>query len=173
MLTLRLIVQAIAVCGLATFAGFLLTVALTLVPYWKGLTTEAFLTAFGQLEGPLQTSVGASLAPSLLGVVGSVLLTWNSPGSRWLWLAAAGCLIFLLTLTGRYFLPANRAFTERQVPPAKVAHALETWSRVHWLRVVLALTAAVLGAVALSQPTQLIGATILPMKGLSLPETFC
>lgn len=126
MLTLRFIVQIIAVCGLTTFAGFLLTVALTLIPYWKGLTTEAFLTAFAQLEQPLQTSVGVSLVPSLLAVVGSVLLTWNSPSSRWLWLAAAVCLISLIILTGRYFLPANNAFTERKVPPAKVAHALET-----------------------------------------------
>ena len=148
MLILRFVVQVIAVCGLATFAGFLLTVALTLTPYWKGLTAEAFLTAFGKLEGPLQTSVGASLAPSLLGVVGSVLLTWNSP-SRWLWLAAAVCLISVIVLTGRYFLPANRAFAKRQLPTAEVTQTLDTWSRLHWLRTALAFTAAVLGATAL------------------------
>ena len=156
MLTLRLVVQTVAVCGLATFAGFLLTVALTLVPYWKGLSAEAFLTAFGQLEQPLQTSVGASLVPSLLGVVGSLLLTWNTPSSRWLWLAAAVCLSCLIIVTGRYFLPKNSAFTKRQVPTAEVAQALGLWSQLHWLRVVLALTAAVLGAAALGQTGLLI-----------------
>ena len=155
MYTLSLATQIVATCGLAAFAGFLLTVALTLVPYWKGLSAEVFLTTFGRFEQPLQTTVGTTLLPGLLGVAGSILLTWRDPGIPWLWLTAAGCLVMVLALTGFYFLPANSAFTERQVPPAEVTQALDTWSRFHNLRALLAFAAAVFGAIALSQARSL------------------
>ena len=148
MSTLRTGTQIVAICGLAMFAGVILTVARTLVPYWQSLSAKAFLGAFAQFNHLVPAAVAPVLLPTLLAVLGSVLLTWRSPRSRLFWLLAGACLLLVLALTALYFSPLNSAFAEQRVPTNEVAFRLHWWARIHSLRVALSTAAPILGLLA-------------------------
>ena len=148
---LRISTQVLAVLGLATFAGIILTVARTLVPYWRSLNAETFFTVFAQFNALIPAAIAPVLLPTLLTLISSVLLTWKGSRSRPLWLAASACLLSVLVLTALYFLPLNSAFTEQRVPADEVQATLEQWARVHWVRVALSLAAPVFGLLAFAR----------------------
>ena len=91
--------QTVAVCSLAMFAGCVLMVALTFVPYWSSLTPQAFLDVFGRFNILIPRTLGPILLPALIGVLGSLIATWRVPRQRLLWLLAAGCFFTTLALT--------------------------------------------------------------------------
>lgn len=148
---LRMSTQVLAVLGLAMFAGIVLTVARTLVPYWQSLDAEAFPSAFAQFNTLVPAAIAPVLLPTLLALTGSVLFGWQDSRSRPLWLAASACLLSVLALTALYFLPLNSAFAERRVPTNEVQATLGQWARVHWVRVALSLAAPVFGLLAFAQ----------------------
>ena len=151
MSTLRTSIQIVAICGLDMFAGITLTVARTLVPYWQSLDSEAFFTAFAQFNTLVPAAIAPVLLPTLLTLIGSVVLTWHTPRSRFLWFFASVCLLFALALTALYFLPLNSAFAAQRVPADEVTPALETWAQVHWLRLALSVAAPIFGLLAFAQ----------------------
>lgn len=135
------------------FAGVILTVARTLVPYWRSLDADAFLSAFAQFNTLVPAAIAPILLPTLLAILGSVLLTWHDSRSRSLWLAAGACLLLTLALTAFYFLPLNSAFAARRIPADSITATLNTWAHVHWLRVVLSIAAPLCGLSALALET--------------------
>lgn len=148
---LRAGTQILAILGLATFAGIVLTVARTLVPYWQSLDTKVFFAAFAQFNTLIPAAIAPVPLPTLLALIGSVLLTWKGSRSRPLWLAASACLGLTLILTAFYFLPLNSAFAEQRVPTDEVRATLEQWARLHWVRVALSLAAPLFGLLAFAR----------------------
>lgn len=140
--------QLIAVCSLGAFSGVLLTVGLTLVPYWQSLSAEVFSVQFARLDEHVIRAVGAALLPTLVSLTASLWLSWETPG-RWLWLAATLCLVALLLMTALYFLPQNSVFASGALPPDEVGAALGRWATLHGLRLVLAFGATLCAARAL------------------------
>ena len=148
---LRTGTQIVAICGLAMFVGITLSVARTLVPYWRSLSPETFFTAFAQFNVLVPAAISPVLPPTLLAVVGSVWLTWRTPRSCALWLLASACVLLALALTTLYFLPLNSAFAAQRVAAPEVASTLNRWAQVHWLRVALSVTAPIFGLLAFAQ----------------------
>lgn len=137
--------QLLAIVGSAAFAGVMLAIALILGPVWRSLPPADFLSWFAANSGIIARTIPVVLLPTVAGMVGSLMLSWTSVGSRNLWLAAIGCIAVLLVLTVAYFFPMNASFSAGSVPIEDVADRLDAWLAMHWVRIALAILAAGLG----------------------------
>ena len=140
--------QFLAVAGSAVFAGVMIAIALILGPLWRSLPPGDFLAWFAANSGNIARTIPFVVAPTLLGLVGTIVLCWNEAGTRNLWLAALGCIVALLVLTVAYFLPINATFNEGSVALGDVPGRINAWLAMHWVRIALALACAGLGFVA-------------------------
>ena len=150
-MTARPIFNVLAVCGTAVFTGMLLTIGLTLGPYWKSLPPAEFLDWFSRHSHLVGQTIAPVLFPTLLGLAGSLWLGWSDARRRHLWGAALVCILVLLVVTSIYNGPLNGQFVSKAVPPDEVPAALDTWLRAHAARVALGLAASVLGVLAVSR----------------------
>jgi hypothetical protein len=134
--------QFLALVGSAAFAGVMLAIALILGAFWRSLPPADFLTWFAANSGFIARTIPLVVGPTLLGLAGSILLTWGDAGARNLWLAALGCIIALLVLTIAYFFPINAMFNKGTIALSDVPGRIDAWLGMHWVRIALALSAA-------------------------------
>jgi uncharacterized membrane protein len=147
-MTARLILNMLAVIGMASFTGAMLTIGLTLGAYWKSLPPGEFLDWFATNSHLVGRTIPIFAVPAVVGLVGSLWLGWTIPSQRYLWLAALVCTIGLFAVTAIHHLPANAAFAAKTVAHDRVAAMLDTWLALHWVRISLGLAASVLGLLA-------------------------
>lgn len=141
-------VQILAVVGSAAFAGVMLAIELILGAFWRSLPPTDFLAWF-QIHSPLvQRTIPLVVVPTLLGLVGSIWLSWGEVAARNWWLAALGCIVATLVLTVTYFFPVNATFVAGSIPVESLPTKLDAWLAMHWVRIALALAAAAFGMVA-------------------------
>lgn len=148
-MTLRLICNVLGISGSAMFAGVMLAIGVTLGGYWKSLPPEGFLDWFGRNIPFIMRSISLVVPPTLVGMAGSLWLSWADRRARSLWLAGSGCIVAVLLITAAYYLPSNARFAGRSIPPEQVPAALDAWLLVHNVRIALAVLASVLGVVAI------------------------
>jgi len=149
---IRLFFNILAILGPAMFAGVMPTIAVTLGGYWKSLPASDFLTWFGQNGEFILRTIPLVVAPTLIGLIGSLWLGWSESGVRILWIGAIACIAAVLVLTVAWFLPANAQFAAKLVPLDGVPAKLDTWLMIHNVRIAFAAIASVLGIAAISQP---------------------
>jgi hypothetical protein len=147
----RLILNILAICGAASFAGAMLVSGLTLGAYWKTLAPEAFLDWFSANAHLIGRVIPLFAIPTMIGLLGSLWLDWSNPPARALWLAALLCALGVGLITAVYHLPTNSAFIAKSVALQDVAATLDRWLLLHWARIALGLSAAVVGVVAISR----------------------
>ncbi|NTJ66648.1 DUF1772 domain-containing protein [Agrobacterium rhizogenes] len=148
---MRLLFNILAISGSAMFAGVMLTIAVTLGGYWKSLPPSEFLDWFGQNGEFIVRSIPLVVAPTLIGLAGSLWLGWSENGARALWIGSTVCIAAVLILTAAWFLPTNAQFAAKLVPLDEVPARLDTWLMIHNVRIALATIASVLGIVAISR----------------------
>lgn len=67
------------------------------------------------------------------------------PVNRLLWTSAAVCIAAVIFLTIGWFVPANTGFSSGSLPLDQVSGQLDTWLRLHNIRIALAVAASALG----------------------------
>jgi hypothetical protein len=147
----RLILNILAVCGAASFAGAMLVIGLTLGAYWKSLAPQAFLDWFSANAHLIGRIIPLFAIPTAIGLVGSLWLDWGDPTARSLWAPALLCSLGVGAITAVYHLPTNSAFIAKSVPLEEVAATLDRWLLLHAARTLLGLVAAVLAIVAIGR----------------------
>lgn len=152
--------QALAIVGSAAFAGVMLAIGIILGGFWISLPAADFLLWFQNHNHLVVRTIPLVVVPTLVGLAGSLWLSWADRAARLWWLAALGCIIAVLALTAAYFLPMNATFVAGTVPLADVPARLGSWLAMHWLRIVLAFVAAVLGIVAVARQRQVIAHSV-------------
>jgi uncharacterized membrane protein len=133
------------------FAGVLLAIGVTLGGYWKSLPASDFLDWFSQNDQFIMRTIPLVLAPTVLGLIGSLWLGWSDGGTRALWIGAIACVAAVLVLTMTWFAPNNAQFAAKSIPLDQVPARLDTWLMVHNVRIALAIVASVLGILAVSR----------------------
>ncbi|NTF51479.1 DUF1772 domain-containing protein [Rhizobium rhizogenes] len=148
---MRLLFNILAISGSAMFAGVMLAIGVTLGGYWKSLPASDFLDWFSQNGQFVARTIPLAVAPTLIGLVGSLWLGWNEGGARVFWLGAIACVAAVLVLTIAWFFPSNAQFAVKSVPLDQVSARLDTWLMIHNVRIVLAAMASVLGILAVAR----------------------
>ncbi|MBI0539421.1 DUF1772 domain-containing protein [Roseomonas sp. KE2513] len=143
--------QLLAVIGSATFAGVMLAIGIILGGFWHGLPPSEFLAWFQAHSHLIQRSIPFVVAPTIVGLVGAVWLSWNDAMARAWWFGALTCIATVLLLTVLYFLPLNARFVSGSIPVAEVPAALNDWLTLHWVRITLALAAAASGMMGMTR----------------------
>ncbi|MEJ8563537.1 DUF1772 domain-containing protein [Yoonia sp. GPGPB17] len=138
----------LAICGSAGFAGVMLCIGVTLGTYWRSLPPAEFLEWFAANGKFNSNTIPLIVAPTLIGLIGSLVIGWQLP-DRLLWGLSLGCIIIVMALTFAYFVPSNSAFASGQVPVEAVAEKLNQWINLHYLRIVFAFIAAAIGCMAI------------------------
>ena len=146
---MKLVFNILAITGSGLFAGVLLAIGVLLGGHWKGLSAVAFLDSFNTFLPLVPRAIAVGLV-AVVGLVGSVWLSWGKKDVRTLWLLAAGCLGILFVLTAIWFAPTNGQFAARSLPLNQVVTNRDMWLMLHSFRIVLAATASVLGTIAIS-----------------------
>lgn len=148
---MRLIFNILAVCGTAVFTGAMVNIGLSFVPYWQSLPPSDFLDWFSKNSGFIGYTIPIYLAPTLIGLAGSLWLSWPNAKLRYLWAAATLCIIGLLVITAVYHLPTNSQFAAKSVSVDQIPEMLSTWLMLHAVRIALGLMASVIGVIAVKE----------------------
>ena len=143
-------VALLATLALGLAAGAVLAEGAVLVPWWRSLPPEAFLTWYAANASRLFWFFGTLEMVSAALVVAAALLVRSR-----LFVAAALLTAGVLAVFPLYFQGVNAGFEAATIAPADVAAELGRWARWHWLRTgmaIAAFAAAVVGFAARRRP---------------------
>ncbi|MGJ3254391.1 MAG: anthrone oxygenase family protein [Elainellaceae cyanobacterium] len=137
------LVEIIAIIATAAFAGNMINIGMSYARHWQSIDPIAFMQDFKVKFPLLLPPTAATLLPALITTLLAVVFNWNNPETRLLWLIALLGLLLTVAITLIYHLPNNLAFMDLKYSPAKATSRLQTWVLLHWVRVVVAIAAAV------------------------------
>ncbi len=141
------ILQMLTSLILGVFVGSLLTEGMILVPYWRSLKPETFLTLHGTLGPQLfRYFAPLTLAATVIPLV-TFLFCYTAGTEGWLYSAIAA--VFMLAILGiffYYFKNANASFASGSVRVERLPAELSRWSNFlalaangdgfHWRRAI-------------------------------------
>ncbi len=139
----RNIVAIVAIIATAAFAGNMINIGMSYARYWQSIDPIAFMEDFKVKFPLLLPPTAATLLPALIATLLSVVFNWNTPATRSLWLVSLFGLLITVAITLIYHLPNNLAFMDLKYSAAKATSRLQIWVLLHWVRVVVAIAAAV------------------------------
>ncbi|MFT8687181.1 MAG: DUF1772 domain-containing protein [Novacetimonas hansenii] len=142
---MSLLCRMLAIIGPAMFAGVMLAIGVIFGNYWKSLPPEQFLAWFAHNGEYIQKAIPPVVLPALIGLVSMIWIDLADPVNRLLWTGAALCIAAVIFLTLGWFVPANTGFSSRSLPLDQVSGKLDTWLRLHNIRIALAVAASALG----------------------------
>ncbi len=145
---LKAVFNILTICGAAGFAGVMLSIGVTLGGYWRSLPTQEFLDWFSTNNHFVSRSIPLIFMPTLIGLIGSVWLSWGSAELRY-WLLSAACIFVVAVLTFAFFVPTNTAFASGTMGEATGAAKLNQWLTIHYFRIGFGWAAAVFGCIAI------------------------
>jgi hypothetical protein len=148
---MKLIFNILAISGSAMFAGVLLAIGVILGGSWKSLPAPDFLNVFNDNSQLISQIIAPVTITVLVGLAGSIWLSWGDKDARTLWLGAATCIMVLLVFTLLWFAPTNAQFSARSLPIDQVQAKRDMWLMLHNFRIVLAALASILGMIAISR----------------------
>ncbi len=137
------IAEIIAIIATAAFAGNMINIGMSYASYWQSIDPMAFMEDFKVKFPLLLAPTAATLLPALIATFLSVVFNWNNPETRSLWLIALVGLLLTIAITLIYHLLNNLAFMGLKYSAAKATSRLQIWVLLHWVRVVVAIAAAV------------------------------
>jgi hypothetical protein len=138
----------LAVASSGIFLGAMLTEGLVLVPYWRSLPAETFYAWYGANDKRLLGFFGPLTWLAALSTLAAAGISmWMAHPRRWYAMAAAACMLVIVSMFFVYFERANATFSLGRMPAHELRLELEHWAAWHRVRTGLSLavlTAAVL-----------------------------
>lgn len=145
------VAEIVAIIAIAAFAGNMINIGMSYASYWQSIDPIAFMEDFKVKFPLLLGPTAATLLPALIATLLSVIFNWNTPATRSLWLIALVGLLLTIAITLIYHLPTNLAFMGLRYSAAKATSRLQLWVLLHWVRVIVAIAAAVFAILALQK----------------------
>ena len=134
--------QLISCFALGLLVGSLLTEAMILVPYWRTMKPEEFLSLHHTL-GPRLFMYFAPLTilGTILPVIAAVLSVMLGTAFYWLAVVPAILVLTMLAIYFAYFKGANESFESGSIGVDGLSVELARWAKWHWARVILGIAA--------------------------------
>lgn len=145
---MKSIFNILAICGAAGFSGVMLCIGVTIGGYWRSLPPAEFLDWFAANNHFISNTNSIIFLPTLIGLIGSIWLSWGGSSFK-LWAACGLCIVIIAVMTFAYFVPTNNAFASKSIEVAATTAKLNQWIMIHYVRIALAMLAAVFGCIAL------------------------
>ena len=126
-----------------------------LVPSWRAMPPEAFLSWYAANAGRLFNCFGGLEVGAAVLAIAAAVLTRSLPGrSGAFFIAAAGLAVAVLAPFLFYFGRVNASFAAGTIAVEHVGAELTRWGELHWVRTAIgiaAFTAAILGVRAFGE----------------------
>ncbi len=140
---MKKILPYISIIGIAAFAGNMINIGLSYSVLWQSLEPIAFMESF-KVDFPLLLGpTAATLIPAFIATLWLVFISKQNKSARRYWLIAFVGLLLINIQTAAYHLPMNLDFMALKYTAAEATSKLQGWVIFHWVRVVLAIVAAV------------------------------
>ena len=140
---MKKILSYVAIIGTAAFAGNMINIGLSYGALWKALEPQKFMETF-KVDFPLLLMpTAATLLPAFVSTVVLFFLSKKGALERTYWLYALIGLLSINVFTALYFLPLNLDFVDQVIPLRNVSEKLNSWLVFHWVRIAVAISAAV------------------------------
>ena len=142
-------VGSLAVIALGLSAGAMLAEAAVLVPYWRSLPPDAFLTWYRD-NASLLFDFFAPLesASAALAIAAAILHRIGRLSGAGLFAVSAVLSAAVLGFFPLYFQQVNESFAAGTLVPDRVAEELARWARWHWSRTAIGIGAFAAAAFA-------------------------
>ena len=141
-------VGPLAAIALGLSAGAMLAEGAVLVPWWRSLPPESFLSWYAANASRLFDFFGLiETASAVLAVAAAALFRYQRGGSGRLFIASAVLMLAVLGAFPLYFQQVNASFAAGTIELDRVAAELARWAAWHWVRTAIgsaAFAAAVL-----------------------------
>jgi hypothetical protein len=148
---MKKILPYISIIGTAAFLGNMINIGLSYAIHWESLEPMAFMESF-KVDFPLllgPTSV--TLMPAFIATIWLAFFTKENTSVRRYWRYAFVALLLINIQTAAYHLPMNLDFMELKYSAAEASSKLQGWVIFHWVRVGVAIAAAVFGLKAFKE----------------------
>ena len=140
--------MAAVALGLTT--GALLAEGAILVPFWRSLPAERFLSWYRLHAALLQKFFGPlEVAAAILTAVAAALSRISADRRSLFLVMATLFAIAVLAVFPIYFQRVNASFAAGTIATDHVAEELRRWSRWHWFRTIMAMAGFVFSLAAL------------------------
>ncbi|WP_026753066.1 anthrone oxygenase family protein [Sediminibacter sp. Hel_I_10] len=140
---MKKILPFIAIIASAAFVGNMITIGLSHCVHWQSLDPITFMETF-KVDFPLLLGPTAvTLMPGFLATLSLVILTKDNKEAKRYYLYAFLGLLLTIIQTAVYHLPMNFDFMELKYSAAEATSKLQGWVFFHWVRIGVAIMAAV------------------------------
>ncbi len=146
---IKLLVQILSVISIAGFAGSMLMLYTSLVPFWKQLPSEDFLNWFSNYSSGITATTGLFVKLSMLIPLTSIFLTWKTHVSRNYWAISYAFILGIMVITFSFFIEANESFVSKTIELKDVKEAINTWANLHAIRIVFSFLSAFFAALGM------------------------
>ena len=140
---MKKILPYLAIIGTSAFAGNMINIGLSYGIHWKSLEPLEFMKTFAVDFPLLLYPTAATLLPAFIATILIYLSSEKSTQTKRFWLYALIGLLIINVQTVGYHLPLNLAFMDQSIEITEVGGKLSTWLFFHWVRIGVALTAAI------------------------------
>ncbi len=146
-------VSAILVLSVLSFGlltGAMLLIGVSIVGFWKSLTSSDFVSWFASHSGRLGVIMIPLGAMTLLVSLAAAVVSWRSRAKQQRWsVIAALCALCVMVSYPIFFAEANASFIAGGLSDSAVRALLDKWVVWHWARTLLGLAGFVAAILAL------------------------
>ncbi len=146
--SLATVVGPLAAIALGLSAGAMLAEGAVLVPWWRSMPPQSFLSWYADNASRLLDFFAPLEAASAVLAVAAAALYRYQHGGGGLFVAAALMAVAVLGAFPLYFQRVNASFAAGTIEPDRVVGELAHWAAWHWSRTLIGIAAcgaAVLG----------------------------
>ncbi len=144
------VVALMAAVALGLTTGALLAEGAVLVPFWRSLPAENFLSWYRLHAVLLQKFFGPlEVAAAILTAVAAALSRIRADRRSLILVMATLFAVAVLAVFPIYFQRVNASFAAGTIATDQVAEELRRWSRWHWFRTIMAMAGFVFSLAAL------------------------
>ncbi|CAD5277218.1 MULTISPECIES: anthrone oxygenase family protein [unclassified Imperialibacter] len=148
---MKKILPYIAIIGVAAFLGNMINIGLSYAVRWQSLEPVAFMESF-KVDFPLLLGpTAATLLPAFIATVFLAFFDKENQQARRYWRYAFVALLLINIQTAAYHLPMNLDFMDLKYSAAVATSKLQGWVFFHWVRVGVAIVAAIFSIKAFKQ----------------------
>lgn len=134
--------SAAAIITSAAYLGFVLNIGISYGVYWPKMEPSLFMQDFAEKFPLFLPGAFVTLVPAFFLSLFLFLKTKDDKQMKRAWGIVFFALLLVNLITSIYHIPVNFGFMYQRYTPVEAASKLQIWVILHWVRVILALTAS-------------------------------
>ncbi len=146
---ITVLIQVVSIISIGAFTGAMIMLYTAILSFWKQASPEDFLNWYANYASGIMDSTGPLVMLSLILPLICIFLVRKIPQSRTYWLISFLLSIVIMVITLSYFVDVNTSFGNKSIELNHVKETLETWGKLHIVRISIAFVSAVFAGIGM------------------------